>query len=73
MEKTQPVSSKTEEKDIEKVAKGHSDTLANPLSNKDSTAQKIAKKTGVSERTIKRDTKFAQEPDAIAPGQNHHF
>ena len=32
------------------LPKGHIDPLAKPPSNKDSTAQKIAKKTGVSEK-----------------------
>ena len=48
------------------LANCHSDTMANPLLNKESTAQQVAQRTGVSERTMNRDTKFAQDIDAIA-------
>ena len=43
-----------------KVARGHSD----PLPKK--TAQIVAEKTGVSEKTVKRDAKYAKAVDAIA-------
>ncbi len=46
-----------------KVAKGQNDPLAKP---KISTAQKVAEKTGVSEKTIKRDAKYAESVDQIA-------
>ena len=56
----------TKEEEVKNLPMCHSDTKANPLLHKDYSAQKIAQKNGVSQRTITRDAKFAQDTDAIA-------
>ena len=51
-------------------SKGHCDPLTKTPITSLNTAQTVAKKTGVSEKTVKRDAKYAQAVDAIASKVN---